>query len=256
MVASVSVLAFCLKGAPDLAARRPLADALGGPVRAATDPPLPPALESPVVRVFRRVALAVAGDLGDAAQAARREVRQALQDTGHEVIILDGTPISLPPARDLLVAISKRYDASALVVVRTSADDPTAISISLYNLGGSRLFDFSGRILAPVTPIASHGSSRRLDPRVLPLLDGPEFYRRAGLHPNRSAKPRPKARPALRDTGVADALDQSHSLPGRRHHRHGRSVLIAVSRHALRSPIPKARNRLLPFGDNVDIVRN
>ena len=157
-----------------------LLTALGGSARAATDPPLPPALDSPVVRVFHRVALAATGDAGEATLAARREVARALEDTGHDVVVLDGAPVSLPPARDLLVAISKQHDVSGLVVVQAAAYDPAAISVSLYNLGGARMFDFSGRVLAPVTPIAPPTPPRPIDPRALALLDGPDLYRALG----------------------------------------------------------------------------
>ena len=154
--------------------------ALGGSARAATDPPLPPALERPVVRVFHRVALAVAGDAGSAALAARREVVQALEGAGHQVVVLEGAPISLPPAHDLLVAISRQHDASALVVVQAAGIDPAAISVSLYNLGGSLLFDFSARVLPPVMPIVPPASMRPIDLRSLPLLDGSDLYRALG----------------------------------------------------------------------------
>jgi hypothetical protein len=163
---------------------------VGGHARAATEPPLQAALQRAALNAFPRVGVAMAGNATDALSRAREEVEQALSETGHEVVTISAAPIALPPSPELLRDVAALYRLSGLVVVEASdaAGSPT-ISLQLYDLGGARVFEFSGRdavSAAPVAPVAAvapvtaAGAGPPIDLRVLPLLEGPDFYRLIG----------------------------------------------------------------------------
>jgi hypothetical protein len=154
---------------------------IGGQAGAATEPPLPAALQRAQLKAFPRVGVAIAGDATDALFGARQEVERALSQTGHEVITISAAPIALPPSPELLADVAVLYHVSGLVVVQSPAvSGAPAISVQVYDLSATRVFEFSGRVVVPVAPVTPVAASPHLDLRVLPLLDGPQFYRLLG----------------------------------------------------------------------------
>ncbi len=158
---------------------------LGAEARAATDPPLAPTLAVSSLRGLRHLALAINGDETPAAVAARAEVQAALKQTGHDVTALPASRVSLPPDRAML-DVAARYAAGALVLVEVpSGYGPDAIWIAAYDMSGARLFAYGGRMLSPVVPLppvvaAPSPTAGAVDLRVLPFLEGSDFYRAVG----------------------------------------------------------------------------
>jgi hypothetical protein len=136
------------------------------------------------LRNRRCLTLAFVGDETPAGLGARAEVAQALIQTGHEVIVIPGAHIPLPPD-PALFGVSERYRADALILVHLgSGSDPGRISIAGYDLSGARLFGYEGRLLPPVVPLAptlpqgSGVSSAAEGPELYRALDRPDLARR------------------------------------------------------------------------------
>jgi hypothetical protein len=150
---------------------------------AATDPPLGPVMDVANLRGLRHLALAINGDETPAAVAARTEAETTLKETGHDVTLLPAARISLPPDRAML-DVAARYAADALVLVEVPPGyGADAIWIAVYDMTGARLLAYGGRRVSPVVPLAPVASPATVggfDPRVLPFVEGPEFYRAVG----------------------------------------------------------------------------
>jgi len=160
-----------------------LVASLGGTARAATDPPLAPTLEVSALRGLRRLALAIDGDETPAALAARAEVEAAFKQTGHAVTVLPAASVSLPPDRAML-DVAGRYGAEALALLEIPPGyGSDAFWLAVYDLSGARVFAYGGRIPSPVVPLApvvAAPPTGAVDLRVLPFLEGADFYRAVG----------------------------------------------------------------------------